>query len=58
MKRITVEEAQQYIPCEEDYTSKGIENAAFFTLTPSDDGWEKVTYYTARKLNMYANRGW
>lgn len=57
MKRITVKEASQYIPCEEDYTSKGIENAAFFTLTPSDDGWEKVTYYTARKLNMYANRG-
>jgi len=56
MKRITIEEASQYIPCEEDYTSKGIENAAFFTLTPSDDGWEKVTYYTARKLNMYANR--
>ena len=57
MKRITIDEAQQYIPCEEDYTSKGIETAAFFTLTPSDDGWEKVTYYTARKLNMYANRG-
>lgn len=57
MKRITVEEAQKYISCEEDYTSKGIENAAFFTLTPSDGDWEKVTYYTARKLNMYANRG-
>ena len=56
MRRITIEEAKQYIPCEEDYTSKGIETAAFFTLTPSDDGWEKVTYYTARKLNIYVHR--
>jgi len=56
MKRITIEEAKQYISCEDDYTSKGIDNAAFFTLTPKEDGWEKVTYYTARKLSMYANR--
>tara|TARA_S200002703_G_C3781624_1_gene240837 strand:+ start:357 stop:824 length:468 start_codon:yes stop_codon:yes gene_type:complete len=57
MKRITIEEAKQYIPCEEDYVSKGIETADFFTLTPIENGWEKVTYYTARKVNMYANRG-
>jgi len=54
--RITEEEAKQYIPCSEDFTSKNIENAAFFTLTPLGDGWDKVTYYTARKYNMYANR--
>jgi len=54
--RITEEEAKQYIPCSEDFTSKNIENAAFFTLTPLEDGWDKVTYYTARKYNMYANR--
>lgn len=58
MKRITVEEAKQYIPCSEDFTSKGIEKAKYFTLTPSKrgDGWEDVTYYTARKYNIYANR--
>jgi hypothetical protein len=56
MKRITIDEAQQYIPCKDDYISKGIETAAFFTLTPKENGWEKVTYYTARKVNMYANR--
>ena len=56
MKRITIEEAKQYIPCEDDYVSKGIDKAEFFTLSPLDDGWEKVTYYTARKSNMYANR--
>ncbi len=58
MKRITVEEAQEYIPCKEDFTSKGIEKAEYFTLTPSSkgDGWDDVTYYTARKANMYVNR--
>ena len=58
MKRITVEEAKQYIPCEEDFTSKGIEKALYFTLTPSPkgDGWEDVTYYTARSTSTYANR--
>jgi len=56
MKRITVEEAQQYIPLNEDFTGKTIQDCPFFTLTPSGDGWEKVTYYTARKLSMYENR--
>jgi hypothetical protein len=56
ISRITVDEAQQYIPCNEDFTG-GIENAAYFTLTPMEDDWDKVTYYTARKINMYANRG-
>ena len=56
MKRITVEEAQQYIACNDDFTSKGIENAEYFTLTPSSDGWEDVTYYTARSSTMYFNR--
>ncbi len=58
MKRITVKEASQFISCEDDFTSKGSENAQFFTLTPSSkgDGWEDVTYYTARSSAMYANR--
>ena len=56
MKRITVEEAQQYIPLKDDFTNKTIQDCPFFTLTPSDDGWEKVTYYTARKLSVYVNR--
>ena len=56
MKRITIEEAKKYIPCEEDYISKDGGKAEYFTLTPLDDGWEKVTYYTARKLSMYVNR--
>ena len=58
MNRITELETKQYIPCDEDFTSHGIVNAKYFTLTPSalGDGWEDVTYYTARSSAMYANR--
>jgi hypothetical protein len=58
MKRITIEEAKNFIACNEDYTSNGIENAQFFTLTPSSKGddWEDITYYTARSSAMYSNR--
>ena len=48
IKRITNEEAEQYLACSEDYTG-GFENAAFYTFTPVEDGWDEVTYYTARK---------
>jgi len=33
MDRITIEEAQNYIACKDDFTSNGIENAAYFTLS-------------------------
>ena len=56
IKRITEEEAKEYIPCSEDFTSHGIEKAQYFTLTPTKDGWEDVTYYTARNSAMYVNR--
>jgi hypothetical protein len=58
LKRIEQKEAEQYISVNEDYTKGGLENATFFTLTPStskkypaSDGWEDVTYYTlVRKI--------
>lgn len=55
MKRITSEEAQNYIKCEDDYLFR---QAEFFTLTPdsADPQWENVTYYTSRKIDKYANR--
>ena len=58
MKRITLEEASQYIPLKDDFTNKTIQDCPFFTLTPSNrgEGWETVTYYTARKTSMYENR--
>lgn len=59
MERITKGQAKQYISLKEDYTGKGLEAAAYFTLTPSKmgDDWEDVTYYTARKKNVYSNKG-
>ena len=58
MKRITLEESNKYISLEDDFTNKTIQDCPFFTLTPSPrgDGWENVTYFTARKKSMYQNR--
>lgn len=55
IKRITPDKAKQYISCENDFTAKDNENARYFTLTPSPegDGWEDVTYYTSRKIDLY-----
>jgi hypothetical protein len=59
MKRITEQEAKQYFPLSENYGNTGVENAAFFTITPSDrgEGWENVTYYTEKKYGLYADKG-
>ena len=57
MKLIPEQEAQQYIPCKEDYFGRP---AVFYTLTPDPtpgwERWEVVTYYTAKKRNEYVNR--
>ena len=59
MKRLTVLESKQFIPLRENYGDTGIENAAFFTITPSERGeeWEDVTYYTEKKYGLYADQG-
>ena len=59
MKRITEHESKTFIPLKENYGNTGIENAAFFTITPSErgDGWEDVTYYTEKKYGLYADQG-
>lgn len=56
MKRIDEKEAQQYISLDEDFLNNTIEHASFFTLTPIGDGWEKITYYTSRRKNIYSNK--
>jgi len=55
IKRISESEAHNYISVEEDFTGS---EKAFYTLTPDPDrpGWDKVTYYTARRKNLYNNR--
>ena len=59
MKRITVEEAKEFIPLKENYGNTELEYAKHFTLTPSElgDGWESVTYYTDKKYGLYADMG-
>ena len=59
MKRITNKVAKGLIPLRENYGNTGIENAAFFTITPSErgEGWEDVTYYTEKKYGIYADQG-
>ena len=59
MERITKKVAKGFIPLRENYGNTGVENAAFFTITPSErgEGWEDVTYYTEKKYGLYADQG-
>jgi len=52
MQKITIKQSNQYFP------SKGVENASYFTLSPSSrgEGWEDVKYFTSRKKLSYTNR--
>ena len=54
IKSITPEEAEQYISLEDDQLGLP---AAYFTLTPLEDGWDKVTYYTNRKKHISIPKG-
>ena len=56
LKRISIEEAQQFIKVSDDFTGA---DPSYFTLTPStgtqytaEDGWESVTYYTNRSRTL------
>lgn len=59
MERITIEQAKEFIPLKENYGNTEVDYAKYFTLTPSDmgDGWENVTYYTAKKKGIYNKKG-
>lgn len=53
MKRITQEEAKQFIPCSEDYANNP---PAYFTLSEGNDGWDEITYYTCKKRGLFFGR--
>ena len=57
MERITIEQATGYIPLKENYSDTNVTAASYFTLTPANDGWENVTYYTSRKKGIYSKKG-
>ena len=54
IKRITPEQAEKFLSCEEDQLDTP---AHYFTLTPEEDGWEKVTYYTNRSRDIHVPKG-
>jgi hypothetical protein len=56
IQKITPEQAKQFIPLSEDYTGISVNRCPYYTITPGDDGWDIVTYYTGRKHNKYAHR--
>ena len=58
--RITSKQAEKYVPYDEDFNNLP---PTHYTFTPSQDprypgskGWETVTYYTGREVNLYSNR--
>ena len=57
MKSITAEQAELYVPLQNDMKSD-LGDAAYFTLTPSKRGgdWEDVTYFLPRRKRMYEGR--
>jgi hypothetical protein len=57
LTRISVEEAENFIPLKEDFTGTTVAECPYFTSEIKDDGWDYITYYTARKRNPYRERG-
>ena len=55
MKRITLEQSKMYIPMNEDFTNS---EPTYFILTqdPEEPEWDNVTYFTARRNNVYDGR--
>ena len=54
IKKITEEKASLYISKDDDKLDFPIK---FYTVSEDGDGWDKITYYTSRRKDTYANRG-
>ena len=54
LKKLTPEEANNYIPLTEDFTNQ---EPHYFTIIPGPDGWSNVMYYTNRRIDQYKNKG-
>ena len=52
MKRLTFEQAKQFIPCSEDYSGNP---PTYFTVHQENE-WDIVTYYTGKKRGLFAGR--
>jgi hypothetical protein len=56
IKRISLEEAEQYVPLREDYTGITVDRCPYYTMIDGGDEWSLITYFTGRKRSKYANR--
>ena len=54
ISRITSEQAENFVSVDDDQLGTP---AHYFTLTPLEDGWDKVTYYTNRPRNIVIPKG-
>jgi len=54
IKKLTEDQASKYFSQSEDLLDSPIR---FYTKTEDKDGWDKITYYTSRRKDIYANRG-
>ena len=50
--RISLEEAQQYVPVDNEYKKQF---TCYFTMTV-DDGWDVINYYTDKKKSIHAGK--
>ena len=63
MKKITLEQAQKYIPLDDDTVNRNIHRASYYTISPhpnsemANEGWDKITYYLPKRNDIYINRG-
>lgn len=53
MKRISLEEAKEYIPCVEDYLD---DPPSFYTVRQEENNWGVVTYYTNKKKGLFIGK--
>lgn len=61
LKKISSEEASKYVSADEDFTNSFL---CFYTIEsstdpiyPSEDGWDTITYYTARSKKPIPSSG-
>tara|TARA_R110001592_G_scaffold362208_1_gene675351 strand:+ start:1207 stop:1668 length:462 start_codon:yes stop_codon:yes gene_type:complete len=54
IKKLSPNKASIYFSKDEDLTDAPIK---FYTIELDNDGWDKITYYTSRRKDIYQNRG-
>jgi len=54
LKRISLEDAEKYVSAEEDFNNNFL---CFYTIEETEDGWDKVIYYTARSKKPIPGEG-